>query len=76
MENSTMVLTPSLKNLVRLPYQPEVFLCKETLTRWIYNGKELYRDFEGEGEWKKMGTYVGKTYQEVFMDSFKSVSGV
>lgn len=76
MNNTFDMLIPNIKDLIRLPFQPEVFLCGKTHTRWIYDGKELFRDFEGEVEWEKMGTHVGKTYKEVFSDSFKYASNV
>ena len=64
------ILTPSGSSLVSLPYQPEVLLCKRTLTRWVLDGGELHRDVEGEEGWLAMAGYVGKTYKDVFMDSY------
>jgi hypothetical protein len=62
---------PRLANMVPLPFQPEVYLCSNTRTRWILDKGELHRDLEGEEGWAKMADYVGKTYQDVFMDSYR-----
>jgi len=67
---------PKIENMVRLPYQSEIFLCPTTQTRWIFDGKELYRDFDGENDWEQMATYVNKTYSQVFTDSYKYASNV
>lgn len=63
-------LKPKLTDMVALPFQKNVFLYEETLTRWTYDKGELYRDLEGEKEWETMASYVGKIYRDVFMDSY------
>ena len=60
----------STENLVQLPFQKNVFLCSKSKTRWILNKGDLYRDMDGENDWKKMGAYVGKTYLEIFDSSY------
>jgi len=62
---------PRLSNMIPLPYQQNTFLCPESKTRWVYNKGEIYRDTDGENEWIKMGEYVGKTYEEIFAETFK-----
>lgn len=57
--------------MVRLAYDPSVYLSLETLTRWYLNKEgELVRDLEGEKEWAKMAPYANKTYKDVFNDAY------
>jgi len=63
-------LAPSKEKLVALPYDPSVFLCFDTFTRWRETDSELLRDSQGEHEWKEMAAYVNKTYEQVFMDAY------
>lgn len=61
---------PKYEDLVQLPFQKNVFLCPTTKTRWILNKGDIHRDVQGEQEWLTMASYVGKTYKEVFEDSY------
>jgi hypothetical protein len=68
--------TPDKSKLTAIPYDSEVLLCNETLTRWREVDGELVRDFQGEEEWKEMAAYVDKTYNQVFMEVYQySVKG-
>lgn len=62
---------PKFEELIQLPFQKNVFLCPHTKTRWVVNKGEVFRDVEGETEWLQMASYVGKTYRDVFEDSYK-----
>lgn len=58
--------------LVRLPYDPQIFLCPKSKTRWLLTSdNELVRDLSGEKEWSDMASYVNKTYETVFEDALK-----
>lgn len=48
--------------MVKLPYSDNIYLCPETLQRWVNVDGSWERDFEGENDWKKMASYVGDTY--------------
>jgi len=61
---------PSMKELYSLPYDKGVLLHPPTKTRWYQTGEGLIRDLTGEEEWHRMGGYVGKTYQEMFLDAY------
>lgn len=56
--------------LVRLPYDPQIFLCPKSKTRWFLSADgELVRDLSGEKEWADMAAYVNKSYDSVFEDA-------
>ena len=63
----------SIKSLVQLPYDPSIYLCPETYTRWAMTTTELTRDLSGEAEWAEMASYpnVNKTYQQVFREALE-----
>jgi hypothetical protein len=63
------------EDLVRLPYEQDVYLCGETHTRWREIGGLLKRDYQGEEDWKKMAEYVNKAYYDVFIDAYKYAEG-
>ena len=66
---------PSVQELTELSYDPGIYLCKSTLSRWYLDEeKQLIRDLDGERDWKVMGEYVGKTYQEMFLDAYERTS--
>ena len=66
------VPTPKfVSDLVPLPYQPDILLDPQTQTRWRQEGHELSRDLVGEMEWEEMAGYVGKTYSDVFIESYR-----
>jgi len=60
----------STKFLVKLPFDPEIYLDQKTMTRWRETPDGLVRDYSGEQEWEQMGSYVGKTYQQVFQETY------
>jgi hypothetical protein len=65
--------TPQFRaDLVPLPYHQDILLDPQTNTRWKLEGDSLVRDHDGEATWSKMAGYVGKTYYDVFMDTFRS----
>jgi len=69
----TKIATPRFTDkLVPLPYQKNILLCPQTHTRWKSTNGYLERDLRGERSWDEMGAYVGKSYHEVFMDSYRS----
>jgi len=68
--NNDALIPNSIIGLVQLPYQKNVYLCPQTQIRWKYKDGILERDSEGEEDWKKMAEYVGKTYSNVFVDSY------
>jgi hypothetical protein len=61
---------PSQKELYVVPYDKGVLLHYNTKTRWYQTDDGLIRDLTGERDWAVMGGYVGKTYQEVFLDAY------
>ena len=68
---SIEVPTPlSREELVSLPYERDVYLCKDTHTRWRDVNGSLHRDYQGEEDWKKMAEYVNKAYYDVFDESY------
>lgn len=70
---SNSIRIPSFwQKLVPLPYQANILLCPQTSTRWKKIPGGLERDHEGEAGWADMGSYVGKDYYDVFMDSYRS----
>tara|TARA_Y100001980_G_C14374300_1_gene178276 strand:+ start:177 stop:431 length:255 start_codon:yes stop_codon:yes gene_type:complete len=60
-----------VSDLVPLPYQQTILLDPQTHTRWKRDGDTLERDLVGESEWESMAGYVGKTYNQVFMESYR-----
>ena len=54
----------SLK-IIRLPIAKNLYLCPDCKTRYYLTENEWRRDFYGEIEWQKMGSYVGQTYEQV-----------
>lgn len=58
--------------LVNIPYDPEIFLWKKTITRWRKSTDGFVRDYEGEADWHEMARYVNKTYKEVFMETYNT----
>jgi len=53
-------------NMVKLPSFEDVYLCPITLQRWFHHRDDSWeRDLNGEDEWRKMASYVDKTYEEV-----------
>lgn len=60
-----------LSDLVALSYEPDVYLEPQTQTRWRLFDDELNRDYDGESDWAKMAEYVGKTYSNVFCESYR-----
>lgn len=69
MNNMDIEVPPSESILVQLPYDKEIFLCPKTLTRWRKAKTDYIRDLSGEEEWDQMGSYIGKSYEQVFRDS-------
>ena len=57
--------------LVNIPYDSEVYLCSKTITRWRKTDDGLVRDYDGEEDWREMSKYVDKTYEQVFMETYK-----
>ncbi|RJR13785.1 hypothetical protein C4588_00675 [Candidatus Parcubacteria bacterium] len=72
MNSSLEEITPPISELVEIPYDIGTFLHQPTLTRWYKNAdNELIRDLPGEEDWTKMGAYVGKSYEIIFMETLK-----
>ena len=66
------VLTPTfLTDLVALPFQADILLDPQTQTRWKKDGETFVRDYEGEASWEEMAAYVGQTYSDVSMSSYR-----
>lgn len=61
---------PPLITMVSIPYEPDVYLHISSLTRWRDVDEVLERDYDGELEWKEMGEYANKTYEEVFREVY------
>lgn len=57
--------------LVPLPFQENILLCPQTHTRWLKTKDGLERDHDGELGWEEMGSYVDKSYYDVFLDSYR-----
>jgi len=67
----TVIDRPPVRELIQLPFDQDVFLHKETQSRWFYDDDHLLqRDVDGENDWMAMAKYVGKTYAEVFFDAY------
>lgn len=60
-----------LSDLVPLPYQQDIYLDPQSQARWKKVNDDLIRDHDGEADWEQMAGYVGKTYPDVFMESFR-----
>lgn len=61
---------PSTRELYVLPYDKGVLLHPATKTRWYQTEEGFIRDLTGEEEWALMGDYVGKSYEQVFLDAY------
>jgi len=63
---------PAKKELYVLPYDNGSLIHYQTKTRWYQTDDGVIRDLTGELDWAQMGEYVGKTYQEVFIEAYLS----
>lgn len=62
--------TPPGSELRPLPYDKGVLLHFETKTRWYKSNEGIIRDLTGEREWEDMGKYIGRTYEQMFIDAW------
>jgi len=61
---------PPVKELYTLSYDAGVLLHPPTQTRWYQTDDGLIRDLTGERDWDTMGKYVGRDYQQMFLDAY------
>lgn len=61
---------PEIENLVQIPFDPDIYMCGESYTRWRKTNEGLVRDHDGETDWQEMAKYVDKTYNQVFMETY------
>lgn len=61
---------PPLSELRSLPYDNGVLLHLASKTRWYKTDDGLIRDLTGELDWAHMGDYVGRSYDQMFLDAW------
>lgn len=61
MRNAEMVSD----DMVKLPYGDNLYICPNTLQRWMLVDDTWERDLDGEDDWIRMGSYVGQNYVDV-----------
>lgn len=61
--------------ILKLPYTKNVYICPDCKTRHFrLEDNEWKRDFYGEKEWEKMGSYAGLSYEQVVEQEYNVFS--